>query len=555
MASGAHFKKSGRNVKKLFGDTPRAVAGHHLGIMLYLDQLFNEQYELYAEDQRRRRSEKIRYSESTSCSQRPPVGSDLKKSSLRSTGSQDGQPSKMDSSDLADKWRTLADKHLDKKAIHIWRDASSKQKEDASGERRQKREEFRMKHDLGGDLLDDLNLKVLHEIGIDIPDLSWLTTLTEIASSKSRLKHFVSYYTREQWRDTRRHEICKTLDDLNLTDLEKRAKRATASRSSLRDVCGSMLHQKDKLKDLILRLELSAEEHRLTELEHLSTGHLHAKVPECWKEKAAAIASPRAAKEQASEGFKIRTFHDFERFWILTTEKLFEARQLLLKNAQEIIRDPNMQHNEDPDPLDDIIGLQILAHNVEILQFSLLSHFCPMTRLQRRLLRAIFRQEQKILREQKDHPRPGHLLTWPRDLIFDCVVPDFKFANPKSVMYLHPSAGMHTNIPKRIMGGGAKHEFEQEQLELLMKQLDANHIEACIELQMYLPLVRDFTGDTGLLDGERGLGSIQKLVRMAYFKLDSPDCAHVIARQLSDGDSTLPNMERVCFDFVSFSVS
>ena len=59
----------------------------------------------------------------------------------------------------------------------------------------------------------------------------------------------------------------------------------------------------------------------------------------------------------------------------------------------------------------------------------------------------------------------------------------------------------------------------------------------------------DFTGDTGLIGGDQGLGSIQNLVRLAYFKMDSGDCAEVIARQFADGAEILPNLERVCFDF------
>ena len=163
------------------------------------------------------------------------------------------------------------------------------------------------------------------------------------------------------------------------------------------------------------------------------------------------------------------------------------------------------------------------------------------------MVRNILKTEREALHQKKDTPDEMHfLLTWPQDICFEVQVED-NTLNFQSLINLRPCSGMHIKVLDGVHG--AVHELSSGHIVLLNWQMEQKQIHACIEIQMINPPVLALTGESGLVDGDRGLGSLQKLVRMAYFKMDSGDCAEVLARHFGDGDSTLPNVERVCFDF------
>ena len=131
----------------------------------------------------------------------------------------------------------------------------------------------------------------------------------------------------------------------------------------------------------------------------------------------------------------------------LITEELFEARMSLVEKVEGICsrHKPRLTIN-------DIIAIQVLQHNVEQLQFNLMQHFNPMTRMHQRMVRNILKTERQALHRAKDTPHSMHfLLTWPHDICFDVCVEDNKL-NQDSLIKLRPYKTARKTHPWRQFG-------------------------------------------------------------------------------------------------------
>ena len=97
---------------------------------------------------------------------------------------------------------------------------------------------------------------------------------------------------------------------------------------------------------------------------------------------------------------------------------------------------------------------------------------------------------------------------------------------------------------------GRVHLLTYEQLQTLNRQIDSGQIDACIELQMFFPQALHMAGSGGLLDGkDEGLGMLRKLIKSALFAVEDANAVAMLAKQFSDGNSTLPKIKRFVIDF------